>query len=90
MYLSPIIDCYDDRIIAYTAGFNPNTEPCRQDACQGRGDTAGGSVALGALGLWISLPAVRQAPLFSFISSGNDCAIISKKTSAAPLVCFLV
>ena len=62
--LSPMIDCYDGRIIAYTAGFNPNTEPCRQDARQGRGDTAGGSKALGALGLRMSLPAVRPAPSF--------------------------
>ena len=26
VYLSPMIDCYDGRIVAYTAGFSPNAE----------------------------------------------------------------
>ena len=30
VYLSPMIDCFDGKIVAYTAGFSPNAEPANR------------------------------------------------------------
>ena len=27
MYLSPVIDCHDGKIVAYIAGYGPNAQP---------------------------------------------------------------
>ena len=59
--LSPVIDCHDGRIVAYTAGSGPNAEACRQDARQGRGDAAGGSASPGAFRPRMPLPVARMA-----------------------------
>lgn len=64
--LSPMVDCYDGRIVVYTAGFSTNAELSRQDARQNCG------CYYRRFGRF----------LFSFISSENDCTIVSKKTYA--------
>ena len=33
VYLSPMIDCHDGRIVAYTAGFSPNAELANRMLC---------------------------------------------------------
>ncbi len=30
MYLSPPVDCFDGKIVAYTAGFSPNAKPANR------------------------------------------------------------
>lgn len=60
VYLSPMIDCHDGKIVAYTAGFSPNAE-LQRDARQGRGNTAGGGETLGAFRPRLPLPVARMA-----------------------------
>ncbi len=42
VYLSPPIDCYDGKIVAYTAGPGPNAELANRMLVKGRGNAAGG------------------------------------------------
>ena len=58
--LSPPVDCHDGGIVAYTAGSGPNAG-LANNARQGRGDTAGGSVSLGAFRPRMPLPVTRMA-----------------------------
>ena len=61
VYLSPMIDCFDGKIVAYTAGFSPNAELANPDAGESGLDAAGERASPGAFRPWMPLPVARMA-----------------------------
>ena len=67
VYLSPMIDCFDGKIVAYTAGFSPNAELANRmlekktPLTKRPNDAAGERASPGAFRPWMPLPVARMA-----------------------------
>lgn len=61
VYLSPMIDCFDGKIVAYTAGFSPQRGAGQPDAGESGLDAAGERASPGAFRPWMPLPVARMA-----------------------------
>lgn len=61
VYLSPPVDCFDGKIVAYTAGFSPQRGAGQPDAGESGLDAAGERASPGAFRPWMPLPAARMA-----------------------------
>ena len=61
MYLSPMIDCHDGRIVAYTAGFSPNAELANRMLVKAAETLPEGGEAPGAFRPRLPLPVARMA-----------------------------
>lgn len=61
VYLSPMIDCHDGRIVAYTAGFSPNAELANRMLVKAAETLPEGGEAPGAFRPRLPLPVARMA-----------------------------
>ena len=61
VYLSPPVDCYDGKIVTYTAGSGPNAGLADRMLVKSRGDAAGGGASPGAFRPRLPLPVARMA-----------------------------
>ena len=61
VYLSPMIDCFDGKIVAYTAGFSPNAELANRMLEKAASTPPGERASPGAFRPWMPLPVARMA-----------------------------
>ncbi|MDC7285645.1 hypothetical protein NXH56_06655 [Bifidobacterium thermophilum] len=61
VYLSPPVDCYDGKIVTYTAGSGPNAGLADRMLVKSRGDAAGGGASPGAFRPRMPLPVAQMA-----------------------------
>lgn len=61
VYLSPPVDCFDGKIVAYTAGFSPNAELANRMLEKAASTLPGERASPGAFRPWMPLPVARMA-----------------------------